>query len=200
MRQVASVQLQVSRNNVETLCKKEGASFGQRCHPRKSPQLIVSLQVGLRDNRFFSWRSEVLRGQWQQRRVTVLADRCFYLSEVACRETRCRGPESKARREVCFFSSPFCVKLDVEVFLLWLLFQESLPVQTNCSLCAATSVQGVRGVDSARWPNSNPPGGVAQGGLQIPVINSEFGVDGGGVERKDGHGSGTSRSGRSNML
>ena len=42
---------------------------------------------------------------------------------------------------------------------------------------------------------SIPPGGVAQGGLLIAVISSEFGVDGGGVEQNDGHGSGTSRSG-----
>ena len=34
------------------------------------------------------------------------------------------------------------------------------------------------------------------GGLLIPVIGSEFGVDGGGVEQNDGNGSGTSRSGR----
>ena len=44
----------------------------------------------------------------------------------------------------------------------------------------------MRGVYSARWPNSNPPGRVAQGGrgLLIPVISSEFGVEGGGVEKK----------------
>ena len=45
-------------------------------------------------------------------------------------------------------------------------------------------------------PNSNPPGGVAQKGFLIPVISSEFGVDGGGVEQNDGNGSSTSRSGR----
>ena len=44
----------------------------------------------------------------------------------------------------------------------------------------------MRGVDSARWPNCNPPGGLAQVGLLIPVISSEFGVDGGGVEPNDG--------------
>ena len=33
----------------------------------------------------------------------------------------------------------------------------------------------VRGVDSARWPNSNPPCGVAQEGLLIPVIGSAVG-------------------------
>ena len=54
----------------------------------------------------------------------------------------------------------------------------------------------MRGDDAARSPNSNPPGGVAQGGLLILVISSEFGVDGGGVEQNDGSGSGTSRSGR----
>ena len=52
-----------------------------------------------------------------------------------------------------------------------------------------------RRVDSARWPNSIPPRGVAQGGLLIPVISSEFGIDGGGVEQNNGNGSGTSRSG-----
>ena len=45
----------------------------------------------------------------------------------------------------------------------------------------------VRGVDSARWPNSYPPCGVAQGDLLIPVISSdissECGVDGGGGGR-----------------
>ena len=43
---------------------------------------------------------------------------------------------------------------------------------------------------------SHPPGGAAQGGFLIPVISSEFGVDGGGVERQNGNGSNTSRSGR----
>ena len=42
----------------------------------------------------------------------------------------------------------------------------------------------MRGVDSAGWPNSNPPGGVAQMGLLITGIGSEFGVDEGGVEQK----------------
>ena len=41
-----------------------------------------------------------------------------------------------------------------------------------------------RGVDSARWPNSNPLGGVAQEGLLVPVIGSEFGVEEGGVGQK----------------
>ena len=54
----------------------------------------------------------------------------------------------------------------------------------------------VRGVHSARGPNSNPPGGVAQEGFLIPVIGSGVGVDGGGVEHMEGNGSGTSRSGR----
>ena len=54
----------------------------------------------------------------------------------------------------------------------------------------------MRGVDSARWPNSNPPGGAAQGGLLIPVMGSAVGVEGGGVEQNCGNGSGTSRSGR----
>ena len=44
----------------------------------------------------------------------------------------------------------------------------------------------MRGVDSARQPHSKPPGGVAPGGLLIPVISSEFGVDGGGVDQNDG--------------
>ena len=42
-----------------------------------------------------------------------------------------------------------------------------------CSLLMSIQVLGsqlVRGVDSARRPNCNPPGGVAQGGLLIPVI------------------------------
>ena len=51
-------------------------------------------------------------------------------------------------------------------------------------------------MDSARWPNSNPPDGVAQGGLLIPIIGSEFGIDGGGLEQFDRNGSGTSRSDR----
>ena len=51
------------------------------------------------------------------------------------------------------------------------------------------------GVDSARWPNSSPPGGVAQEGLLIPVISSELGVICGGVEQNVGNGSGMSRSG-----
>ena len=53
----------------------------------------------------------------------------------------------------------------------------------------------MRGVDSARWPNSYPPGGVGLGGLLIPVMSSEFCVDGGGVEQNDGDGPATSRSG-----
>ena len=43
-------------------------------------------------------------------------------------------------------------------------------------------------------------GGRRGGGLLIPVISSELGVDGGGVEQNDGSGSGTSRSGRWNLL
>ena len=54
----------------------------------------------------------------------------------------------------------------------------------------------VRGVCSARGPNSNPPGGVALGDLLIPVIGRGVGVDGSGVEHMEGNGSGTSRSGR----
>ena len=54
----------------------------------------------------------------------------------------------------------------------------------------------VRGVDSARWANSNPLGGVAQVGLLIPVISSAVDVEGAGVEQNAGNGSGTSRSGR----
>ena len=50
--------------------------------------------------------------------------------------------------------------------------------------------------DSARWPNSNPPGGVAQGRSLDPVTGSAVDVEGGGVEQNDGNGSGTSRSGR----
>ena len=34
----------------------------------------------------------------------------------------------------------------------------------------------------ARWPNCIPTGGVAQGGLLMPVSSSEVGVAGGGVE------------------
>ena len=49
---------------------------------------------------------------------------------------------------------------------------------------------------SARRPNSDPPCGVVQGDLVIPVIGSAVCEDGGGVEQKEGHGSGTSRSGR----
>ena len=67
-------------------------------------------------------------------------------------------------------------------------------------VCSLTSMQvlgsqAVRGVDSARRPISNPPGGAAQGGLLIPVTSSEFGVDRGGVEQNHGNGSGTSKSG-----
>ena len=64
----------------------------------------------------------------------------------------------------------------------------------------------VRGDDSARRPNSIPPSGVARGEgrggrvLLIPVMRSEFAVDGGGAEQNDGNESGTSRSGRRNML
>ena len=52
----------------------------------------------------------------------------------------------------------------------------------------------VRGVDSARWPNSNPPGRVGQERLLIPVIGSAVDVEGGGVQQNDGNGSGTSGS------
>ena len=57
----------------------------------------------------------------------------------------------------------------------------------------------VRGVDSAKWPYNNLPGGVAQGHILIPVISSEFGVNGSGVEQNDGNGSSTSKSGLRNM-
>ena len=50
----------------------------------------------------------------------------------------------------------------------------------------------VRGVDATSWPNCNPPCGVAQGDLLIPFRGSAVGVDGGGVEQKEGNGSGTS--------
>ena len=55
---------------------------------------------------------------------------------------------------------------------------------------------GVRGVDSARWPNSNLLGGVAQEGLLIPVIGSAVDVEGDGVEQNDGKSSGMSGGGR----
>ena len=42
----------------------------------------------------------------------------------------------------------------------------------------------MRGIDSTRRPNSNPPGGVALGGVLIPIKSSKLGVDGGGVEQK----------------
>ena len=57
----------------------------------------------------------------------------------------------------------------------------------------------VRGVDSAKGPYNNLPGGVAQGHILIPVISSEFGVNGSGVEQNDGNGSSTSKSGLRNM-
>ena len=53
----------------------------------------------------------------------------------------------------------------------------------------------VTGLGSPGWPNKNPPRGVAQVDLLIPVMGSAVGVDGGGVEQKDSNGSGTSRSG-----
>ena len=46
---------------------------------------------------------------------------------------------------------------------------------------------------SARWPHSNPLGGVAQGGLLIPVIGSAADVEG-VVEQDDENVSGMSRS------
>ena len=63
--------------------------------------------------------------------------------------------------------------------------------------CAFGLLRGyfVRGVGSSRRPTCNPPCGVAQGDLLIPVISSEVGVDG-GAEQKEGNGSGTSMSGR----
>ena len=66
----------------------------------------------------------------------------------------------------------------------------------NCSVVCPgnVSTRTVRGDESARWPNSIPPGGVAQGCLLIPGISSKFGVIG-GVEQHDRNGSGTSRSG-----
>ena len=54
----------------------------------------------------------------------------------------------------------------------------------------------MRGVGSTRRANCNPPCGVAQGDLIIPIIGSAVGVDGGGVEQKERNRSGTSRSGR----
>ena len=51
------------------------------------------------------------------------------------------------------------------------------------------------GDDSARWPNSIPPGGVAQEVLLIPASGSELGVVCGGVEQNYLNGSGMSRSG-----
>ena len=49
-------------------------------------------------------------------------------------------------------------------------------------------------VDAGLGPNSIPAG-VAQGFLLIPVSSSELGVVCGGVERNDGNGSDTSKSG-----
>ena len=68
----------------------------------------------------------------------------------------------------------------VDIFSLcgWLL---DLTHGVVVCLCVRLFVR-VRGYDSARWPSSIPPGGVAQVGLLIPVISSKFGVDGGGVE------------------
>ena len=60
----------------------------------------------------------------------------------------------------------------------------------------ALGSQPERGVDSTRWPNCNPPCGVAQGDLLIPVMDSAVGEDGGGAEQEERNGSGTSRSGR----
>ena len=42
--------------------------------------------------------------------------------------------------------------------------------------------------DPARWQNSIPAGGVAHGGLLIPVSTSELGVVCGGVEQNDENG------------
>ena len=49
-------------------------------------------------------------------------------------------------------------------------------------LCVFSSV---RGVDSARWPNRNPPCGLAQVDLLIAVIGSAIGVERCGVEQSD---------------
>ena len=54
----------------------------------------------------------------------------------------------------------------------------------------------VRADDSARRPNCNPPGGVAQGGLLIPVIRHWVRCRRRCVKQNDGNGSGTSRTGR----
>ena len=43
------------------------------------------------------------------------------------------------------------------------------------------------------WRSSTREG---RKGLLIPVLSSDFGLDGGGMEQDDGNGSGTSRSGR----
>ena len=46
----------------------------------------------------------------------------------------------------------------------------------------------MRGVGSTRRPISNPPCGVAQVGLLIPVIGSAVDVERGCVEHNDGNG------------
>ena len=59
-----------------------------------------------------------------------------------------------------------------------------------------SGAKDVRGVGSTRRPNCNPPCGVAQGDLLIPVTGSEVCVVAGGVEQKEGNRSDTSSSGR----
>ena len=82
--------------------------------------------------------------------------------------------------------------------VLGLFLLEGLLIRV-CSLLTSMQVLGLKpmiGVGSTRWPNCDPPCGVAQGGLLIQVIGREVGVVGGGVEQKEENGSGTSRSGR----
>ena len=201
MGQVASVQLQVSRNNIETLCKKEGASFEQRCHPRRSLLNCVTASGP-------AWQSPPLLALRSSSRLVATASSppswqtgVFIFPKYSLSPDTVSRPRVKGQvRGLLFFI--FLCEAGCGGFpsLAAVSGEPSGANQLQPLRCNLSSVQGVRGVDSARWPNSNPPGGVAQGGLLIPVISSEFGVDGGGVERKDGHGSGTSRSGRSNML
>ena len=54
----------------------------------------------------------------------------------------------------------------------------------------------MRGLCSTRRPNCNPPRGVAQGDLLIPVTGSGVCEVEGGGEQNEGNGSGTSRGGR----
>ena len=93
MRQVTSVELQMFRGMISRLWVRTSAI-------PSSNNVIRGRLLGLRDNRFPSKRSVVLRDLWRQRRGPFFGRPPFFSprSIMSCREARRRDAVSKANR------------------------------------------------------------------------------------------------------